>query len=117
MKLLLDQNLSPRLVHEFTWRLRTLESVYPGSAHVREFGLQAAEDIAIWNFAKENQFVIVSKDSDFHQMSFLYGPPPKVVWLRLGNCSTAQVLESLSQNSDRLEAFLRDEQAAFLVLE
>jgi predicted nuclease of predicted toxin-antitoxin system len=109
LKLLLDQNLSPRLV-------QALQGAHPGSAHVREFGLQTASDAEVWSFAKANGFDILSKDSDFHQMSFLYGPPPKVVWVRLGNCTTDQVREALLRHADRLAAFREDEQAAFVVL-
>ncbi|MBZ5546083.1 MAG: DUF5615 family PIN-like protein, partial [Acidobacteriia bacterium] len=80
MKLLFDQNLSPRLV-------QALASVYPDSVHVRDCGLQHADDESVWEFAGRNGFTIVSKDSDFRQRSFLFGFPPKVIWVRLGNCS------------------------------
>ncbi|NOT29275.1 MAG: DUF5615 family PIN-like protein [Planctomycetes bacterium] len=109
MKLLLDQNLSPRLV-------LALQAAYPGSAHVRDFGLQSAPDQEIWEFAKGRGFAITSKDSDFHQMSFLLGPPPKVVWLRLGNCASDQVLAVLLREGERLRQFRADEDAALLVL-
>ncbi len=110
MKFLLDQNLSPRLV-------RALASTHPESAHVREFGMQSASDEAIWSFARQDGFTILSKDADFHQRSFLYGSPPKVVWLRVGNCSTDQALDLLRRHSPRLAEFERDLVAAFLVLE
>ena len=84
MKLLLDQNLSPRLA-------RTLAAIYPDTTHVRDVGLQAADDDTVWAYAAEHGFVIVSKDADFHQRSFVLGPPPKVVWIRRGNCSTAEI--------------------------
>ena len=78
MKLLLDQNLSPRLAH-------TLAAVYPGTIHVRDAGLAAADAGAVWSYAAEQGLVIVSKDADFHQRSFVFGPPPKVIWIRRGN--------------------------------
>lgn len=78
MKLLFDQNLSPRLP-------RLLADLFPDSVHVRDVGLRDAPDADIWRFAKENGFVIVSKDSDFQQRSLLYGFPPKFVWVRVGN--------------------------------
>ena len=84
MKFLFDENLSPKLVRE-------LEDVYPNSIHVRDAGLASATDIEVWEHAATHDFAIVSKDSDFHQRSFLLGPPPKVVWLKLGNCTTAEV--------------------------
>lgn len=67
MKLLFDQNLSPRLAQ----RLRDL---YPGSLHVRDAGLESADDVAVWEYAREHGFTLVSKDSDFRQMSFVYDP-------------------------------------------
>jgi predicted nuclease of predicted toxin-antitoxin system len=72
VKLLLDENLSPRLVG-------SLSDVFPGSVHVRDFGLARADDAAIWDYARDHDLTIVSKDSDFHQVSFLRGPPPEVV--------------------------------------
>ena len=87
MKLLFDQNVSHRLVGR-------LADIYPDSLHVREVGLRDADDADIWEYAKRNDFVSVSKDSDFQQRSLLYGHPPKFIWLRVGNCSV-QVIELL----------------------
>lgn len=84
MKLLFDQNLSHKLVVR-------LADIVPDSLHVREVGLEAANDPTVWEYAREHDFIIVSKDSDMHQRSFLFGAPPKVVWVRLGNCSTTDV--------------------------
>ncbi len=109
MKLLLDQNISYKLVNR-------LEDVYPGSRHVRQIGLDNAEDLAVWNYAKDNGFVIVSKDEDFHQRSFLSGAPPKVVWLRLGNCTTQDIEDALCRNRTTLIDFVSQEEAAFLVI-
>lgn len=109
MKLLFDQNLSHRLV-------AMLADIYPGSEHVKILDMHREPDAVIWKFAKENYFVIVSKDNDFHQRSFLYGWPPKVVWLRLGNCSTLEIEESLRSHLADLKAFEIDQQAAFLSL-
>ena len=78
MKLLFDENLSHTLV-------RLLADLFPGSIHVREIGLKAADDSVVWEYAKNNGLMIVSKDSDMHQRSFVFGYPPKVVWVRLGN--------------------------------
>jgi predicted nuclease of predicted toxin-antitoxin system len=76
MKLLFDQNLSPRLP-------RLLADIYPESAHIRDLGLRDATDTVIWEFAKSNGYVTVSKDSDFQARSLLYGHPPKFIWLAL----------------------------------
>lgn len=83
MKLLLDENLSP-------WLIAALHDCYPGSLHLRDCGLRGASDAQIWRYARENGFAIVSKDSDFAQRSLLLGGPPKVIWLRIGNCTTAR---------------------------
>ena len=109
MKLLLDQNLSPRLAH-------TLAAIYPETAHVRDVGLQASDDETVWAYAAEHGFVIVSKDADFHQRSFVLGPPPKVVWIRRGNCSTVEIEEIVRSHEADLLTFERDDQEAFLAL-
>ena len=82
MKLLFDENLS----HHLVARLATL---FPGSAHVRDVGLERAGDQAIWAHARANGHAIVSKDEDFAERALLEGPPPKVVSIQLGNCTTA----------------------------
>jgi len=109
MKLLFDQNVSHRLVS-------ALASLYPGSAHVRDLGFQRAADDAIWNYAREHGFTLASKDADFRQRSFLFAHPPKVVWIRLGNCSTQEIEALLRARHGDLLAFAQDASASFLVL-
>ncbi|MEE8469420.1 MAG: DUF5615 family PIN-like protein [Planctomycetota bacterium] len=109
MRPLLDQNLSTRL-------LSSLESRFPGSAHVRELGLERADDQRIWEYAGAESFVIVSKDTDFYQRSILFGHPPKVIWLALGNCTTAAVRDMLESAADTIEEFDSDGERSFLVL-
>lgn len=84
MKLLLDENLSRHLVTALT-------DEFPDSTHVTAVGLVAATDTEIWDFARQHDFTIVSKDSDFNDLAFVHGTPPKVIWLRLGNRSTDQI--------------------------
>ena len=91
MRFLFDQNLSPKLV-------LLLADQFPNSMHVRDVGLEAADDQSVWNYAGSQGLVIVSKDSDMHQRSFLFGAPPKVVWVRLGNCSTSDVADLLRRH-------------------
>lgn len=93
MKLLFDENLSHKLP-------RLVGASFPGSKHVRELGLKGQTDEQIWNYAKANSFVIISKDKDFYQRAVLYGAPPKFVWLRLGNCTRNDLL-SLIQGRER----------------
>ncbi|MBN1344858.1 MAG: DUF5615 family PIN-like protein [Phycisphaerae bacterium] len=109
MKLLFDQNLSHRLC-------KMLVEEFPSSAHVRDFGMGQACDLEIWEFAKANSYTIVSKDSDFHQRSFLLGHPPKVVWVRLGNAGTDKIAETLRRHVQDLLSFEVDPEAAFLVI-
>lgn len=109
MRLLLDQNLSPRLV-------LALADLYPRSVHVRDVGLAMAADDVVWAYAAEHGLTIVSKDADFHQRSFLLGPPPKVVWIRRGNCSSDAVTAVLREHHADLLRFERDDTAAFLAL-
>lgn len=106
---LLDQNLSHRLV-----ALLAIE--YPGSEHVRIVGLNAADDQAVWQYAALQGLTIVSKDSDFQQRALLYGHPPKVVWIRLGNCTMAAVAVLLRVRQPGLLAFGAEATASFLAL-
>lgn len=109
MKLLFDQNLSYRLIG-------ALANEYPGSVHVRDVGLSAADDQLVWSYAAQNGLTIVSKDSDFQQRALLYGHPPKVIWVRLGNCTTTAVAALLRDRQSDVLAFVADSTAAFLVL-
>lgn len=109
MKLLIDQNLSHRLVG-------LLATEFPGSTHVRDAGLAAAPDPDVWAHAAANGFVIVSKDTDFQQRALLYGYPPKVIWVRLGNCTTAAVGALLQARLADIQAFEADPAASFLAL-
>lgn len=83
---------------------------------MRDIGLKAGADSDVWNHAKVNDFVVVSKDSDMHDLSLALGLPPKVIWLRLGNCSTRQVAELLLKEFGLIELFHRDDSASLLVL-
>lgn len=109
MKLLLDENLSDRIISQIV-------DLYPDSTHVKTLALIQSQDVLIWEYAKANDFVIVSKDSDFHQRSLLYGHPPKFIYLRLGNCSTSKILQILRDNYTTISQFGDAEQESILVL-
>jgi len=109
MKLLFDENLSPKLVP-------LLRDLFPDSVHVRDVGLKMADDPVVWKYAQDNFLTICSKDSDMHQRSFVFGYPPKIVWVRLGNCSTADVERLLRRHFNAIEAFIADDYASFLTL-
>lgn len=110
MKLLLDQNLSPRLS-------RHLGDLGGTIVHVRDVGLEAADDGQIWAHAAEHGFMIVTKDADFNSRAFLFGPPPKVVWIRRGNCSTMEIADLLRAQQTEVATFGADAAAALLILE
>jgi predicted nuclease of predicted toxin-antitoxin system len=110
MKLLFDQNLSFRLVER-------LSDCYPGSEHVRDAGLANADDLAVWAYAAERALTIVSKDSDFHQRSLVEGPPPKVVWVHIGNCTTSDIERVLRRHQMDIAQLERDPAAAFLIID
>jgi predicted nuclease of predicted toxin-antitoxin system len=110
MKLLFDENLSPRLAIR-------LADLFPDSTHVREIGLQATDDPLVWEYARLNGFLIVSKDADMHDLSLLFGNPPKVIWLRLGNCSTTQAENVLRREFEAIRAFHIDDTVSLLALQ
>ena len=84
--------------------------------HVKSAGLAASPDGEVWDFAKRSGLAILSKDSDFHQMSFLFGPPPKVIWLRCGNASTSELRRVLEANLNEVRRFLSEDESAFLII-
>ena len=96
--------------------MRRLAELYPGSVHVRQLNLQAADDEAVWRHAGDGGFVIVTKDDDFRQRGFVHGAPPKVIWVRLGNCATAEVEAVLRERHTDILAFGTAPTAALLVL-
>lgn len=109
MKLLFDANLSPAL-------RRRLAAQFPGSTHVRDAGLSTATDADIWNYAKANEFAIVSKDTDFRERSFVEGFPPKVIWLDVGNAGTDRIAGLLQRERSRVEEFDRLPDASLIIL-
>jgi len=109
MKLLFDENLSPKLVQR-------LSSIFPESVHVDRVGLGSEDDNDVWDYARINEFTIVSKDSDFHEKSLLKGYPPKVVWIRRGNCSIEEIEEILIKHTSDIEKLIENDNKAFLIL-
>ncbi len=109
MKLLFDQNLSPKLVAR-------LADLFPDSRHVGSVELDRASDAEVWEHARRNGFAIVSKDEDFSDLSVVRGSPPKVLWLQLGNCTTTQVEAVFRRCFAEIDTFSRDSSAGVLVL-
>ena len=98
MKLLFDENLSPKLP-------LLVATSFPDSRHVRELGLTGRTDEEIWIYAKAGKFIIISKDKDFYQRALLYGSPPKFVWLCLGNCTRDELLALIRRHEQDILAF------------
>lgn len=109
MKLLLDENLSDRIIYR-------IADLYPDSQHVKTLGLINTDDAMIWKYAKINDFAIVSKDSDFYQRSLLYGHPPKFIYLRIGNSPTSKIVQILRSNFNAIVQFGDRESESILVL-
>ncbi len=109
VKLLFDEHISRNLV-------KLLADVYPDASHVSLVGLQQATDEVVWKFAGPNGYTVVTKDDDFRQRVFVRGPPPKVIWVRLGNCSTADIADVLRRRAPDVVAFHADLAAGLLVL-
>ena len=109
MKLLFDAHLSHKLV------LR-LADAFPESSHVRMVGLKDQSDLAIWNYAKDQGLTIVTLDEDFYDLSCYYGPPPKVVWMRIGNQPTSVHERMIREHSALIRRFENDPDAGCLEL-
>jgi len=109
MKLLFDQNLSPRLV-------TLLADLYPGSGHVHSLHLDQVLDRDVWEYARREDFLIVTKDADFSDLCVLLGFPPKIVWIRRGNCSTHLVETILRSHFEDITILTNDEYRGVLTL-
>jgi predicted nuclease of predicted toxin-antitoxin system len=109
MRLLFDQNLSPYLPER-------LSDVYPNSKHVMDEGLERALDADIWEYAKQEDLTIVTKDADFSEWSLLRGVPPNVVWIRRGNCSMQDIEQLLRTNEEALENLYASDESGVVEL-
>ena len=109
MKLLFDHHLSPTLT-------RRLADLFPESEHVWNVGLHDVPDTAVWLYAKEHGFTVVSKDADFSEVSMELGYPPKLVWLRIENLSTDEIEALIRARHAQIEALPTATKRAILVL-
>ena len=101
MKILLDQNISFKLVPK-------LKVLFDDVFHVNDFNLINSKDLEIWNYARNCNFTIISFDSDFYDFSLLYGHPPKIIWLRTFNQSTNNIEVLLTKFIEQIKEFLDD---------
>jgi predicted nuclease of predicted toxin-antitoxin system len=109
MKLLFDHNLSPKLVQR-------LADLWPDSAHVYALGLDEADDREVWDYAQRHDFIIVTKDSDYNELLTLRGFPPKVIWIRRGNCSTNDIEAILRTHAANIKTLTNDSTLGILTL-
>jgi len=109
VKLLLDENLSRRLIPR-------IADLFSGCVHVASEGLLQAPDVAVWEYAKLNGFCIVTADGDFYELATALGPPPKVIWLRNCNYPTAIAEQLLRGQAIRVAEFLNDPEQAVLII-
>ena len=98
MKLLLDENLSRRIV-------AVILDAYPESSQIALLNMDSANDRQVWAYAQQNGYILVTQDSDFHEMSVLYGHPPKVIWLKCGNQPRRRIVEILLSITEEVRAF------------
>ena|SRR3989339_1423009 len=109
MKLLLDQNLSFKLCN-------AVSDIFPDIKHIKSFKLEGTNDNILWEFAKNNSFIILTKDSDFNEKSIAKGFPPKVIWIKKGNCSTKEIEKLLRNKYIEIKNFSGDDKNSILIL-
>jgi predicted nuclease of predicted toxin-antitoxin system len=102
MKLLFDQNISFRIT-------KKLQSHFPNCLHLSHCNLSDCEDSEIWEFARGHDFVIVTFDSDFYDISIINGHPPKIIWIRTGNLTTNEIVRLMIDNLKTIDSFLVDD--------
>ena len=107
MKLLFDQNISPKIV-------RQVAADFPYSKQVRQVGLEDASDTTIFHYANQNGYVIVTFDADFVDLNILKGIPPKIIWLKTGNLTTQFVSNLLIKNKTIIQNFINSNEEEVL---
>jgi predicted nuclease of predicted toxin-antitoxin system len=107
LKLLFDQNISPKIV-------RQVESDFPDSKQVRHVGLEDASDVMIFDYAKSHGYAVVTFDADFVDLNVVRGIPPKIIWLKTGNLTTKSISELLKNNISAIHDFLESEDEEIL---
>jgi predicted nuclease of predicted toxin-antitoxin system len=105
MKLLLDQNISHKVVTQLRQHFQYIHSI-------REFGLTDAMDFKIWEYARLNDFTVVTFDEDFYKIQLIMGFPPKIIWFKTGNISKQQFTDFMIAQKEMILTFLNDENYA-----
>lgn len=99
MRILFDQNISFRVV-------KKLSQSFPEARQVKELGLEGSTDLQIWEYAKRNQYTIVTFDADFYDLANIKGHPPKIIWLRIGNSTTDYIVQLFNLKFDLIKDFI-----------
>lgn len=102
------------MIRIFLFKLPKIQDIFPGAKHVTDVGLQNSTDVDIWSFARAKNYAIVTHDSDFIDISVLRGFPPKIIWLKIGNTSTANIVKRLRAESEIIKEFINNAETAFL---
>ena len=110
MRLLFDQNISFRLI-------KLILDLYPESKQVRELGLENSTDFEIFDYAKRNNFAIVTFDSDFCDLNIIKGYPPKIIWIKTGNTTTKNLENLLRKKHDIIKLFLAEDYGCLEIIE
>ena len=109
MKLLFDQNISYKVA-------KKIQSLFSGSNHLSDIGLMGAKDMEIWEYAKSNNYCIVTFDFDFIDISMLKGSPPKIILLKMGNTGTEKIISKIQEEYITINEFLNNDESDFLEL-
>lgn len=110
MKLLFDQNISFKVA-------KKIQDIFPGAKHLSDLSIESYSDLEIWNYARANDYCIVTFDLDFIDISTLKGFPPKVIWLRTGNTSTESLIVRIRADAEQIKDFLSTSETAFLEIQ
>jgi predicted nuclease of predicted toxin-antitoxin system len=107
MILLFDDNISCRII-------KKVKDIFPGSAHVTDFNPTLKTDIEIFKYAKQHNFTIVTQDEDFYELQLINGFPPKIIWFRMGNTSTLNILQKLIDKAESIISFEKNTEVGIL---
>jgi len=108
-KLLFDNNISHRVIAQ-------IQDIFPNTNHVMLENLDESSDYEVWEFAHKNSYTVVTKDSDFNDLVIFRGIPPKVIWIKIGNCRVSQIVHLLKANEKLIKSFMDEPKSAILEL-
>lgn len=101
MKLLLDQNISYKII-------KKLDKFFEEVAQVGRLGMAQTDDGMIWQYARTNNYVLVTFDPYFQERNIVAGHPLKIIWLKCRNTSTKNLVQVLTGSVEEIKAFYED---------